>query len=46
MQRNTELGYSQFLQESEGPPGYHTSEEEPIIAPLSLSDRGPALARI
>ena len=44
MQRNTELGYSQLLQEGKGPPGHHTFEEEPIIAPLSLSDRGPPVA--
>ena len=46
MQRNTQLGHSQLIQEGEGPPGDHTSEEEPIIAPLSLFDRGPPLARI
>ena len=46
MQRNTQLGHSQLLQEGERPPGDYTPEEEPIIAPLSLSDRGPTLARI
>lgn len=46
MQRNTQLGHSKLLQEGERSPGDHTSEEEPIIAPLSLSDRGPPLARI